>query len=51
MQAIKAYTQIFKDFEGQKVLQKLELIGRTCYKSEDKITEDIKSLRYEVFTF
>lgn len=40
MQAIKAYTQIFKDFEGQKVLQKLELIGRTCYKSEDKITED-----------
>ena len=40
MQAIKAYTQIFKDFEGQKILQKLELIGRTCYKSEDKITED-----------
>lgn len=40
MQAIKAYTQIFKDFEGQKVLQKLELVGRTCYKSEDKITED-----------
>ena len=40
MQAIKAYTQIFKDFEGQKVLQKLEMVGRTCYKSEDKITED-----------
>lgn len=40
MQAIKAYTQIFKDFEGQKVLKKLELVGRTCYKSEDKITED-----------
>ena len=40
MQAIKAYTQIFKDFEGQKVLQKLELVGRTCYKSEYKITED-----------
>ena len=40
MQAIKAYTQIFKDFKGQKVLKKLELIGRTCYKSEDKITED-----------
>lgn len=40
MQAIKAYTQIFKDFEGQNVLQKLELVGRTCYKSEDKITED-----------
>lgn len=40
MKAIKAYTQIFADFEGQKMLQKLELIGRTCYKSEDKITED-----------
>lgn len=39
MQAIKAYTQIFKDFEGQKVLQKLELVGRTCYKSEGKIQE------------
>jgi thymidylate synthase (FAD) len=39
MNAIKAYTQIFADFEGQKILQKLELIGRTCYKSEDKITE------------
>ena len=40
MQAIQAYTQNFKEFEGQKVLQKLELVGRTCYKSEDKITED-----------
>ena len=40
MKAIKAYTQIFADFEGQKMLQKLERIGRTCYKSEDKIKED-----------
>ncbi len=40
MQAIKAYTQIFNDFDGQNVLKKLELIGRTCYKSQDKITED-----------
>ena len=40
MQAIKAYTQIYDDFDGQKVLKKLETIGRTCYKSEDKITED-----------
>lgn len=40
MKAIKAYTQIFADFDGQKMLQKLELIGRTCYKSEDRITDD-----------
>ena len=40
MKAIKAYTQIFKDFDGNQLLQKLELIGRTCYKSEDKITEE-----------
>ena len=40
MQAIKAYTQIFNDIDGQEILKKLELIGRTCYKSTDKITED-----------
>lgn len=40
MQAIKAYTQIFEDLNCTKPLEKIELIGRTCYKSEDKITED-----------
>jgi len=39
MQAITPYTQIFADFDGQKILKKIELIGRTCYKSEDLITE------------
>ena len=39
MKAIKAYTQIFP-FNGKEGLQKIELIGRTCYKSEDRITED-----------
>lgn len=39
MQAIKPYTQIFKDFDGQKVLQKIEAAARTCYKSEGKIQE------------
>lgn len=34
MQAIKPYTQIYKDFDGQKVLQKIEAAARTCYKSE-----------------
>ena len=40
MEAIRAYTQIFNDFDGQDILRKLEIIGRTCYKSTDKITED-----------
>lgn len=40
MQAIKPYTQIYKDFDGQKVLQKIEAAARTCYKSEGKIQED-----------
>lgn len=39
MQAIKPYTQIYKDFNGQKVLQKIEAAARTCYKSEGKIQE------------
>lgn len=40
MQAIKAYTQIFEDLNCKNPLEKIELIGRTCYKSEDKITEE-----------
>lgn len=39
MQAIKPYTQIYKDFDGQKVLKKIEAAARTCYKSEGKIQE------------
>lgn len=39
MQAIKAYTQIYNDFDGQKMLEKIELVARTCYKSEGKIQE------------
>lgn len=39
MQAIKAYTQIYADFDGQKLINKLEEIARTCYKSENKIKE------------
>ena len=40
MKAIKAYTQIYADIDGEKILKKIEIVGRTCYKSEDKITED-----------
>ena len=37
MPAIKAYTQIYNDFDGQKMLEKIEQVARTCYKSEGKI--------------
>jgi thymidylate synthase (FAD) len=40
MKAIIPYTQIFQDFDGEKVLKKIELCGRTCYQSEHKITDD-----------
>lgn len=39
MQAIKPYTQVFNDLEGQEVLKKIEACGRVCYKSEGKIAE------------
>lgn len=39
MKAIKAYTQIFPDFDGQEILKKIERCGRVCYKSEGKIEE------------
>jgi len=29
-----------EDFDGEEILKKLERCGRTCYKSEDKITSD-----------
>ena len=40
MKTIKAYTQIIGEINGQEILKKIEMVGRTCYKSEDKITED-----------
>ena len=42
MNIIKARYEILnKDqLNGKEMLQKIETIGRTCYKSEDKITED-----------
>lgn len=40
MKAIKAYTQIYADINGQDILRKIEACGRVCYKSEDKITDD-----------
>lgn len=39
MQAIKPYTQIYQNFDGQNILEKIEAVARTCYKSEGKIQE------------
>lgn len=39
MKAIKPYTQIYLDFDGQKMIEKIEAVARTCYKSEGKIKE------------
>lgn len=40
MQAIQAHTIILDELDGQAILKKIELIARTCYKSEDKITDE-----------
>lgn len=40
MQAIQAHTIILDELDGQSILRKIELIARTCYKSEDKITDE-----------
>lgn len=39
MQAIKPYAQIYLDFDGKKLLEKIEQVARTCYKSENKIKD------------
>lgn len=40
MKIIKPYIQIEDEITGDEILKKIEKIGRTCYKSEDKITTD-----------
>lgn len=39
MKIIKPYAEIIDDLNGQDILKKIELCGRVCYKSEDRITE------------
>lgn len=39
MKIIKPYVKILEDITEQELLSKLELFGRVCYKSEEKITE------------
>ena len=40
MRLITPYTMILSEIDGKKILRMLEIIGRTCYKSEGKITDD-----------
>jgi thymidylate synthase (FAD) len=40
MKIITPYTVIETELDGEKILKFLEKMGRTCYKSEDLITED-----------
>lgn len=47
MEIIKPYFVIEDEIDGEKILKNLERYGRTCYKSEDKVTADsaIKFIR------
>lgn len=40
MKIIKPSFEFLDEVNEQEILRKLEIVGRTCYKSEDKITED-----------
>ena len=40
MRVVKTSWSFEDDVDGVKMLKKIERIGRTCYKSEDKITDD-----------
>ncbi len=40
MKIIKPYFEIETEIDGEKILKNIEKIGRTCYKSENLITND-----------
>ena len=40
MKLIKPYTEILTPIDGNEVLRTIEKVARTCYKSEDLITDD-----------
>lgn len=40
MKVIKPYIEILDEIDGNAILEKLEIIGRVCYKSEDKIMKE-----------
>lgn len=39
MRLIKPYVEILDNLDGAEMLRRIELAGRVCYKSEDKITD------------
>lgn len=43
MKIIKPSYQILTPINREEILKQLEIVGRTCYKSEDKITKDSSS--------
>ena len=40
MKIINPSVQLEDEIDGQRIMKKIERIGRTCYKSEGNITED-----------
>lgn len=40
MKIITPYIEVLDTIDGNQILKKIERIGRVCYKSEDKISED-----------
>lgn len=40
MKIIKPYFEILDKIDGDEMIKKIELIGRVCYKSEDRISND-----------
>lgn len=40
MKIIEPYVELESEINGEEILKKIEKIGRVCYKSEDRITEE-----------
>jgi len=40
MRIVKASAEIYGDIDGDEILKRIERIGRVCYKSENRITDD-----------
>lgn len=45
MKFIKPYYEILTPINGIEILKNIEKVARTCYKSEDKISEDDSSAK------
>ena len=40
MRIIESYFEFMEEIKGDDILKRIEKVGRVCYKSEDRITED-----------